>query len=111
MSVCSDTTGPISFVEDSSVIIEEKGKMVVDEIFSGYTNIERIPILKGIPELLKSFFRDGSFRKFFSKENVVPNFVCHFVGRYICWTEFRSVDRAVKKMCDGVVCHVDSGIR
>ncbi len=100
---------------DGSVVVEEVGQMVRNQILARDPEINRIPELKLAPHFVQFLFGDAAFgreRRVLEKD-VIPDFVSHLIWLDLkCVVAVVSAERlALQEVSNCVVRHVDGGIR
>lgn len=111
MTICTDAFWPILLGEEGGMVVEEESEMVGNEIFTGYTSIEGVPILKRMAKTFERGSGDGSLQNRFSEKDIIPDFVNHVFGGYIGGPKCGSFDVRVEEVCNGVIGHINCRIR
>ena len=79
MAIHANSSGEILWptVPDSLVDVEEEDKVIVDQIFSGASKVERIPVREFSSHCGKSVLRNVGFNFISQSVNVIPDIISH----------------------------------
>ena len=80
--------------------------MVLDEVLSRTTQIQRIPVQEGLPQLVQLVLRNLTACVFFTKEDVAPEIQREILRFDAQESGEGAVDAALKHVGDCVVCEI-----
>ena len=93
VTIRAHAEGPFFLREYSSVVVDSKCQMVIDEIFARGPDVHRVEIVKFVFHGVNLFFGERCVGWPWSiTEDVFEHFVCHLIRCYTQWTRFASIN-------------------
>ena len=115
MSIGSDGHWPFGriVVPDGTMVVEEVGQMVWYQVLSGRSHVQWVPEMELLSHLLNSFSLrlQVGWQRCIREEDVIPELVSDLLRLEIGNALLLPINIALQVVDDGVIGHVDGGVR